>query len=565
MSPLRLLFSWAVLLPVALGYETFQARIPNGDRIPHHCGHLRMWAGLGHVIPSGGGELNPFGKDFKKANFTWTRQLCQMDSDGDGLANGAEMGDPDCVWSAGQVNPVKSNLSHPGICEPIESSHCQHLNKHFTQDVLSCQIRKDCQAMKEKDVAKLEIRMPGVSLHAQETTYLCMLVELPVNGTFHVVASAPILVSALVHHMILWGCYYPVDENVTEKIEEPYACGMTPSPHCQQPLVTWTYGLEADCHAQDAGLRIGQYGAVLAALQVHYHNPNLLSGQTDTSGIAIYYTPHLRQFDASTFMVGQQYLHIPPRSKNVRYNHTCPGICTAEMFKKPVYITRAANHMHYLGVAQTITVIRNGRKVFDLTKDDKFDYDRPVFYHFDPPIKVMPSDEIVTECVYNSQRNTSTYFGAGTYDEMCYGFLTYYPRQEFEPTLCVAWKSVQRCIRKLETFNGMYGDCNWKQFVKHLPQNVSKVLANDTCGQFQQEGVCNWKCSLMSRDLLSHVCLQGDMGEFLIDFAKMTPYVKVLTTCAKHTARNSASFIVCTGLHIRLTLCLYLMYFSVFF
>ena len=32
---------------------------------------------------------------------TWTVSLCNADSDGDGVANGVELGDPDCVWTQG--------------------------------------------------------------------------------------------------------------------------------------------------------------------------------------------------------------------------------------------------------------------------------------------------------------------------------------------------------------------------------------------------------------------------------------------------------------------------------
>ncbi len=40
-----------------------------------------------------------------------------MDSDGDGLSNGAELGDPDCIWYKGGPPPSIisiASLSHPG-------------------------------------------------------------------------------------------------------------------------------------------------------------------------------------------------------------------------------------------------------------------------------------------------------------------------------------------------------------------------------------------------------------------------------------------------------------------
>lgn len=46
-------------------------------------------------------------QDFAKAGHTWTAELCKMDSDGDGVSNGQELGDPKCTvrgWQAGCVS-----------------------------------------------------------------------------------------------------------------------------------------------------------------------------------------------------------------------------------------------------------------------------------------------------------------------------------------------------------------------------------------------------------------------------------------------------------------------------
>lgn len=60
--------------------------------------------------------LNHFGESFRLAGLTWTQELCRADSDGDGISNGAELGDPCCIWIQGLPSPVDANdiLSHPG-------------------------------------------------------------------------------------------------------------------------------------------------------------------------------------------------------------------------------------------------------------------------------------------------------------------------------------------------------------------------------------------------------------------------------------------------------------------
>lgn len=45
----------------------------------------------------------------------WTKTVCEADSDGDGLSNGQELGDPDCLWTAVDTEiPTNSTVSHPG-------------------------------------------------------------------------------------------------------------------------------------------------------------------------------------------------------------------------------------------------------------------------------------------------------------------------------------------------------------------------------------------------------------------------------------------------------------------
>ncbi|KAG7369276.1 hypothetical protein IV203_032019 [Nitzschia inconspicua] len=96
----------------------YQFLIPNGDNVFHNG---EPWPGVGHTVPQGGSPtFNPFGTDFRAADKKWTVELCQMDSDGDGLTNGEELGDPDCVWTPGDVPTRTTNITHPGLVEGDE-------------------------------------------------------------------------------------------------------------------------------------------------------------------------------------------------------------------------------------------------------------------------------------------------------------------------------------------------------------------------------------------------------------------------------------------------------------
>ena len=48
---------------------------------------------------------------------------------------------------------------------------------------------------------------------------------------------------------------------------------------------------------------------------------------------------------------------------------------------------------------------------------------------FDPPVEFLPGDELRTHCHFQSMTRTEpTYYGSNSVDEMCYGMITYYPR-----------------------------------------------------------------------------------------------------------------------------------------
>ncbi|RLN20751.1 hypothetical protein BBJ28_00001042 [Nothophytophthora sp. Chile5] len=99
----------ALAVPEAAGYSMYAAKVPNGDKVPGVTA-------LGHIDPVLAGPMNEFGMDMIDAEFTWTKEFCQKDSDGDGQTNGQELGDPCCEF-VHRKNPVVrwvAGISHPG-------------------------------------------------------------------------------------------------------------------------------------------------------------------------------------------------------------------------------------------------------------------------------------------------------------------------------------------------------------------------------------------------------------------------------------------------------------------
>ena len=88
------------------------SQIPNGAAFSCNACHTA----------GGGSPRNAFGLELETNFLTaagpagdviWGPELAALDSDGDGVSNGAELGDPDGTWVAGDDNP-EGEAFHPG-------------------------------------------------------------------------------------------------------------------------------------------------------------------------------------------------------------------------------------------------------------------------------------------------------------------------------------------------------------------------------------------------------------------------------------------------------------------
>ena len=67
-----------ISLPVLIrSYPKFQDSIPNGHAVPNPCDPGSTWPGVGHQNKDGGGERNPFGRDFQANNYV-SGSLCDL-------------------------------------------------------------------------------------------------------------------------------------------------------------------------------------------------------------------------------------------------------------------------------------------------------------------------------------------------------------------------------------------------------------------------------------------------------------------------------------------------------
>ncbi|KAL3852551.1 hypothetical protein ACJMK2_016175 [Sinanodonta woodiana] len=494
------------LISCVLCYSHFRDLIPNGYNVIDPCKTRATWMGVGHEHPDGGGALNPFGKDFYKFGKIWNEILCRADSDRDGRTNGEELGDPQCKWSTSNKSFLTNETSHPGICGPLETLECKTLNSW-----LQCETELRCEALKASDIQNFTLRLPQTRVPPEETTYICMIFTVPSNGVYDIIAGIPFVNNTdVLHHMLIYGC----EEFSSEKDipSSPFACGMgSRNKECRHLVAAWALGSNGFCLPDPTGIRIGTNRSRRLMVQLHWTNLQKKPDYLDSSGMTFFYTSKLRTNDMGMLSVGQMYLEIPPGGKTVSFTGGCTSFCSKKYMTGPLMITAAFNHMHYLGRSQEISVIRDGITVHTITNESNYDYDKQKIFWMKEPIEILPGDQISTTCTFQSKvdSNKTIYFGEGTADEMCFGFLLFYPKKHLpDGSSCQSWKSVPMCkVKNMRDKNegNIIDECDVSAFSSNISlRKMANILQN-----------CSNVCSKEIQTIIRHPCLKNDIGDYM--------------------------------------------------
>ncbi len=108
----------------------YRSRLPNADAGSGSGLPCKM---LGHsMCTPGRSTVNAFGSHFAASGYRWTKEFCMRDSDGDGVSNGAELGDPCCEF------PDTQNIRTTDLSNPADRSSFPRDIKHR-----SCQKKND--------------------------------------------------------------------------------------------------------------------------------------------------------------------------------------------------------------------------------------------------------------------------------------------------------------------------------------------------------------------------------------------------------------------------------------
>lgn len=171
--------------------------------------------------------------------------------------------------------------------------------------------------------------------------------------------------------------------------------------------------------------------------QIHYDNPASRSDLKLGFSLEFYYTNQLRPYDLGVLAFGAQIAEfgkpplivIPPFSLNHTISGYCSEACTTKLFpEKGINVVSAKLHSHTSGRAIRLVAIRKGREL-PVMIDDNYNFNYQPFRLLREEMRLLPGDAVASRCTFDtSLRENATVEGFSTVDEMCHGFVYYYPR-----------------------------------------------------------------------------------------------------------------------------------------
>ena len=133
-------------------------------------------------------------------------------------------------------------------------------------------------------------------------------------------------------------------------------------------------------------------------------------------------------------------------------------------------------------------------------------------------------DEIKTTCVYQRPPDGKPVcYGEATDDEMCFGFITYYPFHKMDTPWCVSRKSIQHCDRHFSDRRGLPIDnCDYIAFLSsaNIADMYSRLQKACTTLSGQTYVVTSRSCAEATcietmREIMKQPCMKGDITSYI--------------------------------------------------
>lgn len=251
---------------------------------------------------------------------------------------------------------------------------------------------------------------------ADNDDYVCYAIDTPKDTSYAVRLSPRIDNTKIVHHLLLFNA-----PNGSKYTSTPTKCSSAFGGAGWSIVYGWAPGGNTLDLPPEASLTLDP--STHYVVQVHYNNINHLVGETDTSGFDLCTQPTPRANQADVVAFGSFSFSIPPHATT---DITCNN--TIDSALAGINIIATWGHMHKIGTAitSTLTPIAGGapNPFIDVPM---FDFNGQQWVPKSGTFQT--GDTVKTRCVWNNTSDVTVNFGENTEDEMCFGFVMYYPKK----------------------------------------------------------------------------------------------------------------------------------------
>nr|CAG4640712.1 EOG090X0318 [Eulimnadia texana] len=294
------------------------------------------------------------------------------------------------------------------------------------------------------DTRQLLVTASDVKVPAVETTYWCHVMRLPdqFKSKHHVLEFEAAIEKnheSLVHHMEVFHCEAPANEPIPE-YRGPCTDPSRPEATkvCKKVLAAWAYGADLSFTRKKLDFP---------------SEDRILTYWVDSSGVRLWYTKHLRKYDAAVMELGLEYtdkMAIPPGEEAFTLSGFCLPQCTAvSLPPEGIVIFGSQLHTHLLGKRVVTQHFGRDSELAELDRDNHYSTHYQEIRLLHKPVRVFPGDALVTTCWFDSRNQSRvTLGGFAISDEMCVNYVHYFPRVDLE--VCkssVSWNDLRNYFR----------------------------------------------------------------------------------------------------------------------
>ncbi|XP_073333624.1 peptidyl-glycine alpha-amidating monooxygenase B isoform X2 [Pagrus major] len=261
----------------------------------------------------------------------------------------------------------------------------------------------------------VDLRMPGV-IPSGADTYLCMAFPVPTSQDAYIVDFIPHASMETVHHMLLFGCQTPVSTS------RYWDCGSVQGT-CEDGssiMYAWARNAPPTKLPRDVGFKVGRNsGMSYFVLQIHYGDVSAFRDHhRDCSGVALRMTSKPQPFIAGIYLLMSVDTVILPGKRVTNADVAC------DYTSYPIYPFAFRTHTHHLGKVVSGYRIRDGKWSLIGRQSPQLPQ---AFYPANKEVNVKYGDTVAARCVFTGEgRNSKTYIGGTSDDEMCNFYIMYY-------------------------------------------------------------------------------------------------------------------------------------------